>query len=60
MLLEVHAVAKVRVEEVTESEIAFESLDQIKPGATAEPVEQVTEGGHEMVNDKQKGQGTNG
>jgi hypothetical protein len=60
MLLEVHAMAKVRVQEVTESEIAFESLDEIKPGAAAEPIEQVTEGRHEVVNDKQKGQRTNG
>jgi hypothetical protein len=56
MVLEVHAMAKVRVQKIAEGEIALESLDEIKPGAAAEPVKQVRERRHEVVNDKEKSQ----
>jgi hypothetical protein len=55
MVLEVHAMAKVRVQNVAKSKIALESLDEIKFGTAAKPVEEITERRHDVVNDKEKG-----
>ena len=48
--------AKVRVQDVAEGEVALERLDQIGLYAAAQPVEQVTEGGHEVIDDKEERQ----
>ena len=52
--------AKVRVQKVAKSQIALERLNEIGLGAAAKPVKQVTEGRHEVINDKEQGQGTCG
>jgi hypothetical protein len=57
MVLKVHAVAKVSVKNVAEGEIALERLDQIGLYAAAQPVEQVAERRHELINDKEERQG---
>ena len=37
--------AKMGIEQVAEGEVAFQRLHQIEPGAAADAVEQVTQGG---------------
>src|ERR1700760_2882906 len=54
MMLEVHTMAKMSVQYVAEREVTFECLDQIGLYAAAQPVEQVTEGSHEVINDKEE------
>jgi hypothetical protein len=44
MMLEVHAMAKMRVQKAPKNEIALERLNEIEFGAATEPVEQITEG----------------
>jgi len=57
---EVHAMAKVRVEQVAEREVALQCLNQIELSAATKAVEQVAEGGHEMINDEEQRQGAFG
>jgi hypothetical protein len=60
MVLEVHAMTEMRVQEVTENEVALQCLNEIEFGAAAEPVKQATERSHEVVNDKEQGEGAGG
>ena len=52
--------AKVRVEQVAEREVALECLNQIELSAAAKPVEQVAEWRHEVINDEEQRQGAFG
>ncbi len=52
--------AKVRVEQVAKRKVAFQRLNQIELSAAAQAVEQVTEGGNEVINDKEQGQRAHG
>jgi hypothetical protein len=49
----------MRVQKVSKNEIALQCLNQIEFGA-AEPVKQITERSHEVVNDKEQGKGALG
>ena len=60
MMFQVHAMAKVRVKKVAKSQIALQGLYEIGLCAAAKPVKQVTEGRHEVINDKEQGQGPGG
>ena len=60
MMFEVHAMAKVRVEKVAKSQIALQCLYEIGLCAATNPVKQITEGRHEVINDKEQGQGARG
>jgi hypothetical protein len=60
MMLEIHAMTEMRVQEVSKNEIALQCLNEIEFGAAAEPVTQITEGSHEVVNDKEQGEGALG
>ncbi len=48
--------AKVRVQQVAKRKVALQRLNQIELSAAAEAVEQVTQGGHEVINDKEQRQ----
>ncbi len=56
MMLQVHAMAKVRVEKVAEYVVALERLNEISLCAVPKPVEQITEGRDELINHKKQGQ----
>src|SRR3984957_12439338 len=52
VMLEVHAMAKVGVEQIAKREIALQRLDKIRFCAATEPVKPITEGGCEVINDE--------
>ena len=52
--------AKVSIENVAEGEVALERLDQIGLYAAAQPVEQIAQRGHELINEKEECQGAGG
>jgi hypothetical protein len=60
MVLEVHTVTKMRVQQVAEREITLQGLHKIEPGAAADAVEQVIDGRHHVEGDKKQRQGTRG
>jgi hypothetical protein len=48
--------AKMGIQQIAERKVALQRLNQIELGTAADAVEQVTEGGHEVINNKKQRQ----